>query len=190
MTKKNTRFDWDRIQRDYRTGQFSNRELSRQHGPSEATIRKRAKIEEWSRDLSEQIRQRVREKTTVAVTRDVVSADSDAEFIEEAAEAGAEIVRGHQHLLRQAKGLAKTLMELLEAQLTKGKITVQIKGGDVVEIDVPLEYAGKTLSNATVAVERVVKMERQSYGLDVDDKDPLGKTLKELLAEVAPGDDE
>lgn len=188
--KKGARYDWAAVERDYRTGQYSNRELSRLHGPSEGAIRKRATDYSWQRDLSEQIRQRVREKTTLAVTKEVARADSDELIIEQAAEAGAEVIRGHQRLLRKAKGLAETLMQRLEEQLEKGTMTVQLKGGEAAEIDVPLDYAGKTLGNATMALERVVKMERQSYGLDADDKDNLGKTLKELLAEVAPGVEE
>jgi len=188
--KKGARYDWAAVERDYRTGQYSNRELSRLHGPSEGAIRKRATDYSWQRDLSEQIRQRVREKTTLAVTKEVARADSDELIIEQAAEAGAEVIRGHQRLLRKAKGLAETLMQRLEEQLEKGTMTVQLKSGEAAEIDVPLDYAGKTLGNATMALERVVKMERQSYGLDADDKDNIGKTLKELLAEVAPGVEE
>jgi len=188
--KKGARYDWAAVERDYRTGQYSNRELSRLHGPSEGAIRKRATDGSWQRDLSEQIRQRVREKTTLAVTKEVSRADSDELIIEQAAEAGAEVIRGHQRLLRKAKGLAETLMQRLEEQLEKGTMTVQLKSGEAAEIDVPLDYAGKTLGNATMALERVVKMERQSYGLDAEDKDSIGKTLKELLAEVAPGVEE
>jgi len=188
--KKGARYDWAAVERDYRTGQYSNRELSRLHGPSEGAIRKRATDGSWQRDLSEQIRQRVREKTTLAVTKEVSRADSDELIIEQAAEAGAEVIRGHQRLLKKAKGLAETLMQRLEEQLEKGTMTVQLKSGEAAEIDVPLDYAGKTLGNATMALERVVKMERQSYGLDAEDKDSIGKTLKELLAEVAPGVEE
>jgi hypothetical protein len=188
--KKGARYDWAAVERDYRTGQYSNRELTRLHGPSEGAIRKRATDHSWQRDLSEQIRQRVREKTTLAVTKEVARADSDELIIEQAAEAGAEVIRGHQRLLRKSKGLAETLMQRLEEQLEKGTMTVQLKSGDVIDIDVPLDYAGKTLGNATMALERVVKMERQSYGLDAEDKDSIGKTLKELLAEVAPGVEE
>src|SRR5690606_9851349 len=114
----------------YRTGQYSNRELSRLHGPSEGAIRKRATDYSWQRDLSEQIRQRVREKTTRAVTKEVARADSDELIIEQAAEAGAEVIRGHQRLLRKAKGLAETLMQRLEEQLEKGTMTVQLKSGE------------------------------------------------------------
>lgn len=137
-----TRYDWAAIERDYRTGQYSNRELARLHGPSEGAIRKRAADGNWQRDLSEQIRQRVREKTGRAIAQELVKAETDAEIVEQAAEVGAGIVRGHQVLLRKAKGLAETLMDRLETQLAKGTISVQLKGGAVAEIDIPLDGGG------------------------------------------------
>lgn len=192
MSKKKasrSRFDWDRIERDYRTGHYSNRELGRMHGPSEATIRNRAKNGSWQRDLSDQIRRRVIEKTTSVVAREVSRAEDDAAFVEEAAEAGAEVVRGHQRLLRQAKGLAETLMDRLAEQLHSKKMKIEVRG-EIMEVDVNLDYAGKSLGHATQALERVVKLERQSYGLDAADQEDVGKTLAELLAEVTPGGDE
>lgn len=186
---RQSRFDWERIELDYRTGQYSNRELARLHGPTEAAIRKKAKDNSWARDLSDQIRKRVIEKTTAAVTREVSRAETDQQYVEEAAEAGANIIRGHQRLLIQAKNIAETLMDRLTEQLKSKKMKVEVRG-EVLEVDVNLDYAGKSLGHATQALERVVKMERQSYGLDVDDKESIGKTLDQLLAEVAPGDDE
>lgn len=186
---RKSRFDWERIELDYRTGRYSNRELTRLHGPSEAAIRKRAKDHDWQRDLSEQIRKRVIEKTTAAVAREVSRAETDQQYVEEAAEAGANIIRGHQRLLLQAKNIAETLMERLTEQLKSKTMKVEVRG-EVMEVDVNLDYAGKSLGHATQALERVVKMERQSYGLDADDKETVGKTLDQLLAEVAPGDDE
>ena len=186
---RQSRFDWERIELDYRTGRYSNRELTRLHGPSEAAIRKRAKDHDWQRDLSEQIRKRVIEKTTAAVTREVSRAETDQQYVEEAAEAGANIIRGHQRLLIQAKNIAETLMDRLTEQLKSKTMKVEVRG-EVMEVDVNLDYAGKSLGHATQALERVVKMERQSYGLDADDKESVGKTLDQLLAEVAPGDDE
>ncbi|MGP3789779.1 hypothetical protein [Pseudomonas sp. B392_1p] len=181
-----TRYDWTAVERDYRTGQYSNRELARIHGPSEGAIRKRAADGGWTRDLSEQIRQRVREKTGRAIAQEIVQAETDAEVVEQAAEVGAGIVRGHQQLLRKAKTLAETLMDQLETQLSRGTITVQLKSGDTAEIDTPLDYAGKTLGNATMALERTIRLERQAYGLDDEGAGKTaGKSLDELLAEVA-----
>ncbi|MHB0820117.1 hypothetical protein ACYCFK_17805 [Stutzerimonas stutzeri] len=183
--KRRPRFDWAAVERDYRTGQYSNRELSRLHGPTEAAIRARAKAGSWTRDLSEQIRQRVKEKTSRAVAREVVQAETDEEIIEQAAEVGASVVRGHQVMIRRAKTLTDKLFDLLEAQIDAGKIKVQVRGDKLVEIDIPLDYVGKTLGSATQSMSRAIALERQAYGLDAPGASDVGKGLDELLIEVA-----
>lgn len=182
---KGQRYDWAAVERDYRTGQYSNRELSRLHGPSEAAIRKRATDGKWSRDLSEQIRQRVREKTNRAAASEIVQSITDAEIVENAAAVGATVVQSHQRMIRRAKGLTEKLMDLLERQLETGKMQVQVRGGAVAEIDLPLDYVGKSLGSATQAMERAIRLERQAYGLDEEGSEKVGKSLEELLAEVA-----
>src|SRR5688572_25001850 len=46
---------WPVIEADYRAGVKSVRQIAGEHGISEGAIRKRAKAQEWSRDLSGQI---------------------------------------------------------------------------------------------------------------------------------------
>ncbi|MBS9443014.1 terminase small subunit [Photorhabdus heterorhabditis] len=48
---KNT--DWEGIERDYRSGFLSIREIAKQHGISDAAIRKRTKTEGWVRTIVE-----------------------------------------------------------------------------------------------------------------------------------------
>ena len=45
--------DWERIELDYRAGVLTLREISDKHAVSHVTIHKRAKRDEWSRDLSD-----------------------------------------------------------------------------------------------------------------------------------------
>ncbi len=42
----------------------------------------------------------------------------------------------------------------------------------------------------TQAVDRVIRLERQSYGMDQDDANDQEKTFEELMAEVAPDEPE
>lgn len=50
--------DWEAIESAYRAGLMSLREIAAQHGISEGAIRKRAKRDDWSRDLSAKIKER------------------------------------------------------------------------------------------------------------------------------------
>jgi len=54
--------DWSKIEPLYRAGQLSVNEIARENGLTEGAIRKHAKKYGWSRDLTEQVRAKTREK--------------------------------------------------------------------------------------------------------------------------------
>ena len=54
--------DWEAIEREYRAGQLSVREIARTSGVTETAIRKHAKADGWTRALAEKVREAVREK--------------------------------------------------------------------------------------------------------------------------------
>lgn len=53
MTEKKTiarkLIDWEAVERDYRTGAFTDRQLGTKHGCSHTAIQKRAKVGEWKK---------------------------------------------------------------------------------------------------------------------------------------------
>lgn len=53
------RADWDAIERDYRTGRFTDQELVNKHGNlvTRQALSKRAKVKGWQKDLTEAVRQ-------------------------------------------------------------------------------------------------------------------------------------
>ena len=63
------RIDWEAIERDYRTGRFTLRELESKHGRSASQICRRAQAEGWTQDL----RDLVRQATSAAIIRDLAA---------------------------------------------------------------------------------------------------------------------
>lgn len=181
------RYDWEAIERDYRTGRFSLQQLASRHGPNKATISRRANEEGWEKDLTDAVRQRTREK----LSRPEAEAPDtpEAEIIELAADENATIVRGHREMLARYRMIADKFALRLTEQVDTGKRTIELSSGKVAEVDVDLEYIGKCLGYGTQAVDRVVKLERQSYGMDDDEGDNDTRTFEELMAEVAPRDE-
>jgi len=47
--------DWQALRAEYRTGLFSNCQLAEKYGIDEAAIRRRAKKEDWGKDLTTQV---------------------------------------------------------------------------------------------------------------------------------------
>jgi len=187
------RHDWELIEREYRTGRFSLAQLEARHNVNRSNISRRAKKYGWKKDLSGRVRERTQEKIArVSLPPEAQEAldEQDDAIIEFAANENAAVVKGHRSTLERWRGITNRYAEILEEQVEKGTIVVDVPTGGTVEVDVPLDYVGKCLGFGTQALERVVKLERQNYGLDLkesdDDKAPEAElTDDELEARIA-----
>ncbi|WP_427030896.1 hypothetical protein [Halomonas sp. H2] len=185
------RHDWELIEREYRTGRFSLTQLEKRHGVHRSNISRRAKKDNWEKDLTGRVRERTQQKITKASLSPEAQAafdNDDDQIVEHAANENAAVVKGHRKNLERWRSIAERFAELLENQLAEGKIKVELPTGGSTEIDIPLEYVGKCMGHGTQALDRVIKLERQNYGLDANDKDEGVKTFEELMSEVAPDD--
>jgi hypothetical protein len=94
MTTKKADIDWEEIQRDYRIGLKTLREIAKDGGVSHVAIQKRAKNEGWPRDLQAKIKAKSIEKVNRAqVTRTVTSSISvtENEIVEAVSDAAAKV---------------------------------------------------------------------------------------------------
>ena len=109
--------DWERIELDYRAGILTLRELSEKHGVSHVTIHKRAKRDDWSRDLAAKIQAKANELVNKAEAN---RAGNKETAVNERAviDAGAEVIltikMGHRTRARRHSELVDTLLEELE----------------------------------------------------------------------------
>lgn len=109
------RVDWEAIERDYRTGQFTLRELAAKHGGSHQAIAKRAKAAGWTQDLGDQIRQ----ATSARLVADLVdkevakSGQAVANTVVVAAEVNKQVILGHRADIAEVRNLAADLLNEL-----------------------------------------------------------------------------
>ena len=186
------RYDWEAIEREYRTGRLSLQELSRRYGPHPSTISSRAKKRNWAQDLTEKVRQRTREKISRRMDDahlDGLDPSSDEAIVELAAQENAGVVQGHRVRLQRWRELEERYATLLGNQMAADKVTTLDRNGNLVEIDQPLEYFGKAMGHGTQALDRLLKHERLAYGLD-DDEDDEEQTFEQMMQSVAPADDD
>src|SRR5690348_9392885 len=89
--------DWEAIQREYRAGQLSLREIGRRLGVTDTAIRKHAASEGWTRDLTDRVRREVRNEAVRSAVRAELSREpvSDEEIVETHAKRGARAIEGH-----------------------------------------------------------------------------------------------
>lgn len=158
--------DWEAIERAYRAGLLSVRAIGETHGVNHATILKRAKKEDWKRDLTDQVRAATKQKVTTAVTTKSNQSKvvTDAEIIEEASDQAAAVILAHRSGLAQWRGIADKLSYVLS------------------DMEVTPDNAGdfaRSLNAGVDAQLKVIKGERQAYNLDTETGD---KTVSDLAA--------
>lgn len=104
--------DRDAVERDYRTGRWTNRELGTMHSVAHTTVARWAKQLGWQRDLTEAVRQ----ATNAAVIAETVKAkagDAAAQQVDTvlaAAEIGKQVILRHRQDILDVRGVA---MEML-----------------------------------------------------------------------------
>lgn len=170
--------DWESIEREYRAGQLSVREISEQHKCSHVGIAKRAKKFGWTRNLAAQVRSEIESKLAAdAVEPTTVSAAAAQEIIQSAAARGVEVVRQHRSSLQHGHTLVKQLFtQLEEAAAHREEIeeTIQqVTAGDKDERRlntmlkaVALPSHAAVIRDLSSALGRLVVLERQAFGID------------------------
>ena len=153
---KPRRPDWEAIEREYRAGQLSIRQIARQHGTRESTLRKRAQKQGWSRDLADVVRQRV--QGDLVRSAHPAHLLSDDAIVDYAAARGVEVVRQHRDHLGRLQRIATRLAQQLEVLLSGDKPDVPFLGLK--------ESPADALAKIAQATARCMPLERQAFGLD------------------------
>ncbi len=179
MTEK-PKTDWEAIEREYRAGMLSLREIGRRHGVTEGAIRKKAKAEGWERPLADKVRAAVREKLVrIDGTQSGTQTPraSDAEIIAAAAELGKEVQLTHRRDLQQLRAIGSIITTRLAAHLN-GETTDGPFLGEK-------ETVGDLLEKLSRVKARLIPLERQAHNLDADAGTPAPeRKLEEIEAAI------
>lgn len=171
--------DWEAVERDFRTGHFTLRELEAKHGVSYAQISRKSKQDGWSKDLRDVIRQ----ATDAALLRDsVTDAQKDAtETVLVAAELNKNVILAHRGDLKSTRDVAAALLsELSNAALLAEdqELLAQVlagTGAEPVDEGRARAVVSKALSVSTRiasvkqladAFDKLQVAERRAFGLD------------------------
>lgn len=178
LKKERKIVDWEAIEREYRAGQLSVREIARSYGVTDTAIRKRAKQEGWTRDLTEKVRQAAKEAVVRNAVRSELSREpaNENETVQTFAARGARAIEGHLARAERLKALADKLTTELETYMDGGTPTVRIF---VSKGDSPATII-RTLSDTA---ERIAKIERQALNLD---DTPVGGDGAEKTVVILP----
>lgn len=167
MPTKKQAYDWEAIEREYRAGQLSVREIAQQYGCSHTAIQKKAKAGGWSRDLASRVRKEVAKKlvadSTVA-SGNATTGDED-QIVEAAATRGAEVIRIHR---RDIRALSELVAKLRNEVETGTKLYLSTYRGEIIQKTVSLSAAEKAaaVANLAAAEHKLVALERQAFNLN------------------------
>lgn len=171
--------DWEAVERDFRTGHFTLRELEAKHGVSYAQISRRSSKEGWTKDLREVIKQ----ATDAALLRETVTdAQKDAtETVLVAAELNKSVILGHRGDLKATRDVAVSLLSELGRTallVEEQELLAQVLAGPGAE-PVDEARARATVSKALSvnmrissvkqladAFDKLQVAERRAFGLD------------------------
>jgi len=189
---------WPTIEADFRAGIKSIRQIAREHGLSETAIRKRAKAEDWTRDLSAAIQAKADDLVRREAVRNEVRAANqipDKVVVDANANAVYRVQMAHRAGLTKLAVLRDGLLSELEQAATPAAApapapeTADEKGDDAAE---PQPAAGLTLPTRIAALkqlaevdEKIRRGEREAYGIDKIQPDEGGIVSKLTDAERA-----
>jgi hypothetical protein len=184
--KQNNNIDWEGVEKDYRAGILSIREIGRRYDCSEGIIRKNAKKKGWQRDLTEKVRERVRTKMVRKRVRkdnayqdnDKTDEEIDEEIIEESADEAVKILELHRKDIEKLREIEQKLIADLSGEPKKtwvGQYQGEIVDG---EYDLTISEKAMAANNLANVQHKRIQLERQAYKLNDEDE------IEELLIKV------
>lgn len=174
--------DWEAIETAYRAGVMSLREIASQHGISEGAIRKRAKRDDWSRDLNAKIQHKADDLVRKQEVRKQVRNEStltERVLIEATAEVIATVRMEHRGDIRRARELTNTLFDELGAQCADVSALEQLgdimfdpddKGRDrlneIYQKVISLPSRVKSMKDLSDSLKTLIGLEREAYSIE------------------------
>lgn len=190
--------DWEGIEREYRAGQLSIREIASQHGCSDAAIRKRMKRDGIERDLSKRVAEKVRTRLVRAELR---TSDplTEKETVEEAAARVVEVVRSHRVKIGKGIGIVDILFDqLADVAAAREEIEADIEAETEEDRSpkrrsrmlraIGLQANASTVLNLSNALKNLVSLERQAFNveaaIDGDEAQVLATDIPLYMADM------
>lgn len=174
--------DWDAVELEYRAGVKSLKAIGAEFGVSDAGILKRAKRDDWTRDLAAKIKAKADAKVSASVVSDEVSAltkVAEKEIVEANAELQARIRREQRTDITRSRTLVMSLLGELEEQTGNLPLYKQLgellyapddKGVDKLNelYHKVISLGGRTGTMKSLAdsLKTLVALEREAFGID------------------------
>ncbi|MBD1228329.1 hypothetical protein [Xenorhabdus griffiniae] len=195
--------DWEAIESAYRAGLMSLREIASQHGISEGAIRKRAKRDEWTRDLAAKVKSRSDDMVRKEEVRNQVRSEttlSERVLIEASAEVITKVRMEHRGDIRRARDIANALFDELGAECADIDALRQLgqlmhepddngrdRLNELYHSIISMPERVKSMKALSETLKNIIGLERQAYGLDDMQPNKAIDQLSNLMDELSKG---
>lgn len=174
------RTDWESVERDYRLGLMTIREMASAHSVDASSITRRAKKEAWTRDLSEQVRAITKAKVSAAITErahatHTARTQADFQAVEVEAVSNALLIAEHERFGTKARVLFENVLDVIADQISNmpmlEKLVALVESADgeantslrkATSLPMMVDAAKKAIEGGTKAAD----MERKARNLD------------------------
>lgn len=188
--------DWELIERDFRAGLLSVREIAVSQGISHTAINKRAKDYGWERDLKAKIQAKADALVSKRELSKIVSSESlatERTIVEANATRIADVRMAHRTDISRGRKLAMAMLDELEIEtgdvglfeelgetLRSEDDKGQDKRNDI--YNKVISGAGRIDSMKKLAdtLKTLITMEREAYGIDAKYVDPAGEEAAKI----------
>ena len=147
--------DWESVERDYSAGLLSLREIGDKHNVAHQVIARKAKKEEWARDLREKIAKAVDKKIGDKQVGDSLGDSkkaSEKEVIEANAQAIVNVKLSHRTSIKKVNSLVESLLDEIET-LNESK--------SVENLPMRVDVTKKLMDTLKTSIDK----EREAYGI-------------------------
>ena len=198
-----TESDWTLVEKDYRAGLLSDRQIGEKYGVSHGSVQQQAKKRGWSRNLigrsvakaeeklaREELATKLASETKVASEKELVDSTSDALV---------EVMRGHRSDASRLRSVVTALLSKVETIINETELFEQIgdlcaapdeKGIDKINdlyrkvIELPAQT--DTTKKLAETMKILIELERKIFKIDVGD-DPIEAAARGAAQGAAQG---
>ena len=181
--------DWEAVEKDYRAGVKTLRQIAEEHGITHGAVNKRAKKESWPRDLAAKIQARADALVSKAEVSNEVSKEakiSERQIVEANAQAVVNVRLAHRSDIAKARNTVTALLTEMEAQCGTENAALLEQLGEMLRSPdefgndklndlyvkiISLPGRAKTMKDLAESLSKLIDKERQAFGLDKDTKE-------------------
>ena len=181
--------DWERIELDYRAGIKTLRQIADENGISHTLVARKAKQQDWVRDLSAKINAKadaIVSKASVSSGVTMETPVAERQIVDANASKIADVRLAHRKDIQRKRAIVAGLMDELEAQVGPDNAALLADLGDMLRSPdengqdklndlyrkiISLPERARTAKTLAETLRITVDMERQAFGMDAKGAD-------------------